>query len=119
MTAIRVLPDPAALAEAAARLVVEGAHSAIDARGRFSLALSGGSTPRDLHLRLASSPLREQVDWSGVHIFFGDERCVPPDDAQSNYRMADETLLSRVPIPRENVHRMRGELPPPEAAEAY
>ena len=119
MTAIRVLPDPAALADAAARLVVEGAHSAIDARGRFSLALSGGSTPRDLHLRLAASPLRDQVDWSRVHIFFGDERCVPPDDERSNYRMADETLLSRVPIPAENIRRMRGELPPPEAAEAY
>ncbi len=119
MTAIRVLPDPAALAEAAARLVVEGARAAIDARGQFSLALSGGSTPRDLHLRLAAPPLRDQVEWTRVHIFFGDERCVPPDDERSNYRMADETLLSRVPIPKSNIHRMRGEVPPPEAAEEY
>jgi 6-phosphogluconolactonase len=119
MTAIRVLPDPAALAEAAARLVAEAAQTAIDARGRFSLALSGGSTPRDLHVRLAASPLRDRVDWSGVHIFFGDERCVPPDDERANFRMADETLLSRVAIPHEQIHRMRGELPPDEAAEGY
>ena len=119
MTAIRILPDPAALADAAARYVVEQARAAIDARGRFSLTLSGGSTPRDLHLRLASPPLKDQVDWPRVHIFFGDERCVPPDDPRSNYRMAEETLLSKVPIPAENIHRMRGELPPKEAAEDY
>jgi 6-phosphogluconolactonase len=119
MTAIRVLPDPQALAEAAARHVVEYAQAAIDARGRFSIALSGGSTPRDLHLRLASPPLVDRVDWSRWHVFFGDERCVPPDDERSNYRMAEETLLKRVPIPPANVHRMRGELPPEEAAAAY
>jgi 6-phosphogluconolactonase len=119
MTAIRVLPDPAALAEAAARAIAEAAQCAIDARGAFTLALSGGSTPRDLHLRLASPPLRDQIDWRRVDVFFGDERCVPPDDPQSNYRMADETLLTRVPMPREQVHRMRGELPPAEAAQAY
>jgi 6-phosphogluconolactonase len=119
MSAIHVLPDPAALTEVAARSVVERAQTAIDARGRFSIALSGGSTPRDLHLRLASPPLVDQVDWSRVHVFFGDERCVPPDDERSNYRLADETLLSRVPIPRDNIHRMRGELPPDEAAADY
>src|ERR1700716_2328447 len=112
MTAVRVLPDSHALAEAGARLVVERANAAIAASGRFSLALSGGSTPRDLHLRLSSPPLVDQVDWSRVHIFFGDERCVPPDDERSNYRMAEETLLSKVPIPAEHIHRMRGELPP-------
>jgi 6-phosphogluconolactonase len=119
MTAIRILPDPATLADAAARHVVESARAAIDARGRFSLVLSGGSTPRDLHLRLASPPLADQVDWSNVHIFFGDERCVPPDDDQSNYHMAAETLLGRVSIPAAQVHRLRGELPPDEAAAAY
>ncbi|MBV9325227.1 MAG: 6-phosphogluconolactonase [Chloroflexi bacterium] len=119
MTAIRVLPDSAALADAAARQIVERAQAAIDAQGAFSIALSGGSTPRDLHQRLASAPLAQQVDWARVHVFFGDERCVPPDDAQSNYRMADETLLSRVPIPATQIHRMRGELPPNEAAAEY
>jgi 6-phosphogluconolactonase len=116
MTAIRVLPDAAALADAAARQIVERAQAAIDARGVFSIALSGGSTPRELHHRLASAPLAQRVDWQRVHVFFGDERCVPPDDPQSNYHMAQETLLSRVPIPPAQVHRMRGELPPEEAA---
>jgi len=119
MTAIRVLADPQALAEATARHVVEQAQAAIAARGVFSIALSGGSTPRELHLKLASPPLSDQVEWAHVHVFFGDERFVPPDDPQSNYRMARETLLSRVPIPPENVHRMRGELPPEEAAADY
>src|SRR6266851_2391918 len=119
MTAIRVLPDPAAVAEAAARHVVELSQAAISARGRFSIALSGGSTPRDLHLRLASPPLVDQVDWSRVHVFFGDERCVPPEDERSNYRMAAETLLSKVPIPPDHIHRMRGELPPEIAAQDY
>jgi 6-phosphogluconolactonase len=119
MTAIRVLPDPAALADSAARQVVELAQQAIDARGAFSVALSGGSTPRDLHRRLASPPLVQQVDWAHVQIFFGDERCVPPEDPQSNYHMAEETLLSHVPIPAAHVHRMRGELPAEEAAADY
>lgn len=120
MTAIRVLPDPASLAEAAARHIVESAQSAIDARGRFSIALSGGSTPRALHNKLADpTAFKDQIDWPNVHIFFGDERAVPPDDPQSNYRMAEETLLSHVPIPREHIHRMQGELPPREAAADY
>jgi 6-phosphogluconolactonase len=119
MTAIRVLPDAATLAEAAARHIVERAQAAIHARGVFTIALSGGSTPHALHLRLASLPLVDAIDWPRVHVFFGDERCVPPDDPQSNYRMADETLLSRVPIQREHIHRMRGELPPEEAAADY
>jgi 6-phosphogluconolactonase len=119
MTAVRILPDADTLADAAARLVVEHADAAIAARGRVSLTLSGGSTPRALHDRLASPPLRDEIQWSKVHIFFGDERCVPPDDPHSNFRMALETLLSRVPIPAENVHRMLGELPPEQAAARY
>jgi 6-phosphogluconolactonase len=119
MTAIRVFPDPAALADSAARQIVERCQAAIDARGSFSMALSGGSTPRDLHLRLASPPLVQQIDWAHVHVWFGDERCVPPDDGQSNYRMANETLLSKVQIPAAQIHRMRGELPPEQAAEEY
>jgi 6-phosphogluconolactonase len=119
MTAIRILPDPSALAEAAARHVVEQSQAAITARGRFSIALSGGSTPRDLHRRLSSPPLVDQVDWARTHVFFGDERCVPPDDERSNSRMAEETLLSSVPIPRAQIHRLRGELPPDIAAADY
>jgi 6-phosphogluconolactonase len=119
MTAIRVFPEPSSLAEAAARLVVETGQAAIDTRGRFSIALSGGSTPRDLHLKLASPPLKDQLDWSKVHAFFGDERCVPPDDERSNYKMAADTLLTSVRVPQDHVHRMRGELPPEQAAADY
>jgi 6-phosphogluconolactonase len=116
---VHIFPDPRALAEAAARHVAESAQAAITTRGRFSLVLSGGSTPRDLHLRLASPPLVDQVDWSRIHIFFGDERGVPPDDERSNFHMAEETLLSKVPIPEDHIHRMRGELPPDDAAAEY
>jgi 6-phosphogluconolactonase len=119
MTAIRVLPNPDALADAAARLVAEDAQAAINARGRFSIALSGGSTPRALHAKLSSAPLKDQIDWPNVHIFFGDERCVPPGHPDSNYRMALDTLLSKVPVPETNVHRIEGELPPPDAATRY
>lgn len=119
MTAIRILPDQAALAEAAARHIVESARSAIDSRGRFSIALSGGSTPRPVHARLVEPPFKTAIDWSRVHVFFGDERCVPPDDPRSNYRMARETLLDLVPIRPDNVHRMRGELDPHVAADEY
>ena len=80
---------------------------------------SGGSTPKALHAHLASEPLQSQIDWMHVHIFFGDERTVPPDHADSNYRMAHETLLSKVPIPGDNVHRMRGEIDPQTAAKEY
>ena len=112
-------PDPAALTRAAAEHVVGLAARAIGDHGRFSIALSGGSTPRRLHELLAGPGFADRVDWPNVHVFFGDERCVPPDDAQSNYRMAHETLLAQVPIPPQNVYRMRGEAPPAEAAADY
>jgi 6-phosphogluconolactonase len=119
LTAIRVLPDSEALAEAAARHVVEASRTAVNARGRFLLTVSGGTTPRALHELLAAAPLIAQVDWPRVHVFFGDERCVPPDDNRSNFRMAEDTLLARVPIAPAAVHRIRGELPPYEAAAEY
>lgn len=99
----------------AAELVCERAGAAIAASGRFSLVLSGGHTPRPLYERLAS----ESVDWTRTHLFWGDERCVPPDESDSNFRMAFETLVSRVPVPGGNVHRIRGEMPPHAAAAGY
>jgi 6-phosphogluconolactonase len=81
-----------------------------------TLALSGGSTPRKMHEMLAR---KERIDWSNVHVFWGDERAVPPDDAESNYRMARETLLDSVGIPDANIHRLKGELNPEEAADEY
>jgi 6-phosphogluconolactonase len=85
----------------------------------FSLALSGGSTPKVMFELLASNAYQPRVDWAKVQIFFADERCVPPDHKDSNYRMAHETLLSKVPIPGDNVYRMAGELDPNEAATEY
>jgi 6-phosphogluconolactonase len=107
---------PEELAEAAARDFATRAQEAIDERGRFAVALAGGSTPKATYEVLARDYANE-LDWSRVHVFFGDERTVPPDDEDSNYRMAYETLLSHVPVG--SVHRMRGELPPDEAAAAY
>ncbi|MDT5296334.1 MAG: 6-phosphogluconolactonase [Acidobacteriota bacterium] len=105
---VQVLDDPEAVATAAARRIVELAKESIEARGSFSLALSGGSTPHRVYELLAGEEFRDRVDWPNVHVFFGDERTVPPDHAESNYRMANEALLSRVPVPAENVHRIEG-----------
>ena len=106
---VHIFEDSAEVARVATRRFVELAREAIDARGRFSVALAGGSTPKVIYELLASDEFRDQVDWASVHIFFGDERSVPPDHHDSNYRMASEALLTRVPIPPDNVHRMVGE----------
>lgn len=117
---VTVVASPAALAEEAAQLAAAAAEEAVRARGRFTLALSGGSTPARLYARLASPPFSSRMDWSRVDLFWGDERCVPPDHPDSNYRLAFGHLLSRVPIPPAQIHRMRGEDPDPDgAAEAY
>lgn len=116
---IKVLPDPPAVAREAAERIVRIAQESIALDGRFSIALSGGSTPKMLFELLATEPYRSRIDWTKVEIFFGDERCVPPDHRESNYRMAREALLSKVPIPGDNVYRMRGEIDPQEAAKEY
>jgi 6-phosphogluconolactonase len=101
---IRVYPDLESLSKAAAALFVREAGSAISARGRFSVALSGGGTPGRTYELLAGAPYREQVDWAGVHVFWGDERCVPWDDPRNNARAAYLALLSRVPLPGDQIH---------------
>ncbi len=116
---IKVLPDPAAVAAEAAERIVRAAGKAISLSGRFSIALAGGSTPKTLYELLASDAYRDRIDWRSVDIFFGDERTVPPDHKDSNYRMAQQALLSKVPVLEENVHRMRGEHDPEEAAKEY
>ncbi|PYS50076.1 MAG: 6-phosphogluconolactonase [Acidobacteria bacterium] len=108
MPQVLTFDDPQEVAHAAADRFVEIARAAIDGRGRFSVALSGGSTPKRAYELLAGEDYRDELDWSKVHIFFGDERCVPPDDAESNYRMANEAMLSRLPIPARNIHRVQG-----------
>jgi len=116
---IVILPDPEAVAHEAARRFVALSRAAAGSRGRFSVALSGGSTPGQLYRLLAEEPYNAQIPWAEVHLFWGDERCVPPGDPGSNYILAQETLISRVPIPPGNIHRVRGELEPGRAARAY
>jgi len=108
-----------AVTSATAEALVAAAAQAIAARGRFLLVLSGGSTPKALFELLATPAYAGRIDWSRTEVFWGDERCVPPDDRGSNYRMAREALLDRVPISPEAIHRMRGEDPPEQAAAAY
>lgn len=115
---VRVYEDATALARAAADLFAEAARAAVSERGRFFVALSGGSTPRTLYQLLAAPPYHDQVDWSRTFVFWGDERFVPPDDPDSNYRMAREALLFHVPIPTSQVFRMPGEMADPTAAAA-
>ncbi|HEY9084832.1 MAG TPA: 6-phosphogluconolactonase [Candidatus Tyrphobacter sp.] len=98
---------------------VSCARDAIAARDAFTVALAGGNTPRDAYALLAREPRRSSVAWKAVHVYFGDERCVPPEDPQSNYGMAKAALLDEVPIPRAQIHRMRGEIAPEQAALEY
>jgi 6-phosphogluconolactonase len=111
--ALVVAADADGLARAAADRVRVLAGDALAARGRFRIALAGGSTPRALYTQLAST---SDVDWSRTDVFFGDERAVGPDDPQSNFRMARETLLHPAAVPPENVFRLRGEDPDLDAA---
>lgn len=116
---IRVFPDSGSVSRAAAGFIVSLAERTIASRNRFTFALSGGSTPKELYGLLASSPYREEIAWHAVHLFWADERCVPPDHPESNYKMARETLLSGVPVPDRNIHRIRGEEDPCTAAREY
>ncbi len=116
---IRIYDDAETLAAAAADDLAEFARRACAERGRFRIALAGGNTPRLLYTQLASPQLGAGIDWRRWHVFFGDERGVPPDDAASNYRMAAEALLGRVPLPEAHVHRIRGELSGEVAAAEY
>ena len=124
---VTVYPDHQSLVDGAAALIAALAAESIAARGHFTIALAGGGTPRPIYARLAAADhveaivdrLDDRLDWRKVHIFFSDERCVPPDDAASNYRMAREALLDHVPLPPANIHRMRGEQDPALAALAY
>lgn len=117
--ALNVQPDAAALTDLAAKAVIFWAHKAIERRGVFHLALSGGATPKALYELLAAEANARQVYWDRVHVWWGDERNVPAGDPASNYRMAREALLDRVPIPPANVHRVRTELGVEQAAAHY
>jgi 6-phosphogluconolactonase len=113
---IAVYPDTDALSQAAAQYVVQVAKESIVTHGRFTIALTGGSTPRKLYTLLGQEPYRSQIDWALVEVFWGDERNVPADDPESNYYLALETLLSNVPIPANQIHRAPAEEADREAA---
>ena len=113
---IHVYSTTQALLEAAAHHVLDRAQQAIAERDSFTIALAGGSTPKGLYAMLAVSPFRNQLDWTRIRFFWGDERHVPPDHADSNYRMAHEALLRHLPISAAQVHRVPSELPDAQAA---
>jgi 6-phosphogluconolactonase len=113
---IAIYPDLHTISQQAAAYVARIASQAIVTRGRFSIALSGGNTPAQLYGLLGSEPYKSQIDWQLVDIFWSDERCVPPDDPESNYRMAHEVLLSHISIPAVQVHRMPADQPNRDAA---
>ena len=116
---LHVYATPQLAVEALAQAIRGLSADSVAARGRFTVALSGGSTPAALYRLLTSPPLADEVDWSRWHVFWGDERCVPPDHPDSNFGMARRTLLDHVPIPPSQVHRMVGEDPPQQAAADY
>ncbi len=119
MAEVEVCADDDALMTAAAETVVRSAAEAIEEAGQATIALSGGTTPKRLYQLLATPGYASRVDWTRLHVFFGDERCVPPNDPASNYRMARESLIERVQIPAANVHRIHGEDDPATAAADY
>lgn len=112
---LTTVADPAAAAAKCAEALAGDLRAALAARGVAHIALNGGSTPRPVYEQLPAL----LDDWSGVHVWFGDERCVPADDEESNFRLADETLIAGAAIGADRVHRMRGELGPGDGAKAY
>lgn len=115
-----VCPDPEELGQRAAERFVQLVGEAVDRKGVCAVALAGGSTPKMLYKSLASEPFLTGVAWPVLHLFWGDERFVPPDHPASNYRMVKETLLSSVPLPSANIHRVPTERGEPEfVAAAY
>ncbi len=114
-----VYPEIAGMESAAEREILGAVRKAIDERGTCTLGLSGGETPRGLYRKLAALPEGEAPDWRRVHVCFCDERMVSPDDPESNYGMVRDELISRIPLPAGNVHRIRGERPPAVAAAEY
>jgi 6-phosphogluconolactonase len=114
-----VYDNPTDVAKALADFFIEHAANAIKARGSFVVALAGGSTPKASYALFTQAPYCDAIDWDAVEFYFGDERCVPPSDEQSNYKMAHDTFLGPMRIADERVHRMRGEDDPQQAALAY
>ncbi len=116
---IQVLPDIDAISREAAKIFITTAERCISSHGRFTVAVSGGSTPIRLFTLLGSKIFADKVDWSSVHFFWVDERCVPKDDKDSNFNGAWDSLLSHIPVPKTNIHRIKGEASPADGALEY
>lgn len=115
---LKILPDKQATIQYTAERIVRMASATLEINDRFSIALSGGNTPKPLYEMLAQK-FNQYLDWSRIHLFFGDERWVAPDSEQSNYHMVKEALLDHIDIPRENIYRILTEVDPQTAAEVY
>lgn len=111
---LHIFPNAESVALEAAAFITQQIETVLQTRNRFTLALSGGSTPKRLHQLLAEAPYRDRIDWSKLHIFWGDERYVPLEDDRNNAKMAFDTLLNKVPVPAEQIHIMRTDFPNPE-----
>jgi 6-phosphogluconolactonase len=116
---VKVFSDGASLSHFAAGIFADIVSQAVSSSGRFLVALSGGGTPMALYRLLAAAPYRESLPWARMHFFWGDERCVSPDDEESSYHQALQGLLGQVPIPEKNIFRARGELGPQAGAADY
>jgi 6-phosphogluconolactonase len=116
---IKIFPSRETLNQAAAEYFIMVARKSIQDHGIFSAALSGGSTPEPVYRILGSLEKEKQIDWDNIHLFWGDERCVPPDHPDSNYRMVRKALLDHIRIPEENIHRVPAEYEPHLAAQTY
>ena len=116
---VKIFPSTSAMSLAAAELFSEQVNEAGRKQHSVHIALSGGSTPTTLFQLLAQSPYQETIPWQKIHFYWADERCVPPEDAESNYGQAWQSLLARVPVLTQNIHRVKGELEPKAAAQDY
>jgi 6-phosphogluconolactonase len=116
---IQIYPDLETISRKAADMFLQMSGTYITDKGRFAVALSGGSTPKGFYELLGTEPYSRCIAWHNIHFFWADERCVPPVHKDSNYRLAYDTFLSKVPLPKENIHRIRGENEPHQEAMEY
>ncbi|HEY4150993.1 MAG TPA: 6-phosphogluconolactonase [Chitinophagaceae bacterium] len=116
---LHIFKDADQLSREAAKWMADCISATLQKQDRFTLVLSGGSTPKKLHMLLAASPYKEQIDWSRLHIFWGDERAVPFEDERNNARMAYDTLLNHVPVAPAHIHVMRTDMDPENSATEY
>ncbi len=116
---LHIYTDSEALSREVAKWIAGKIHDTLKKQPRFTIALSGGSTPKRVHQLLAAAPYKDQIDWSRLHIFWGDERAVPFEDDRNNAKMAYDTLLNFVPVPASQIHIMRTDISPEQSAAAY